>query len=50
MCFGKGDLEGILADYSPDAVLFMPAGVITGVDAIKPVFQHILSEFAKPGT
>ena len=49
-CFGGGDLEGILVDYSPDAVLFMPAGVITGVDAIKPVFQHILSEFAKPGT
>src|ERR1017187_497164 len=22
-CFGEGDLEGVLADYSPDAVLFM---------------------------
>ena len=49
-CFGEGDLEGLLAGYSPDAVLFMPTGLIKGVDAITPVFQHILSEFAKPGT
>jgi ketosteroid isomerase-like protein len=49
-CFGEGDLEGILVDYSPDAVLFMPTGLIKGVDAIKLVFQHILSEFTKPGT
>jgi ketosteroid isomerase-like protein len=49
-CFGEGDLEGVLADYSADAVLFLPTGPIKGADAIKPVFQHILSEFAKPGT
>jgi hypothetical protein len=47
-CFGEGDLEGILADYSPDAVLFMPAGLIKGVDAITPVFQHILSSLQSP--
>jgi ketosteroid isomerase-like protein len=49
-CFGEGDLEGILADYAPAAVLFMPTGLIEGVDAITPVFQHIVSEFTKPGT
>jgi ketosteroid isomerase-like protein len=49
-CFGEGDLEGVLADYSPDAVLFMPTGLIKGVEAIRPVFRHILSEFTKPGT
>jgi ketosteroid isomerase-like protein len=49
-CFGEGDLEGVLADYSPDAVLFMPTGVIKGVDAITLVFQQILLEFGKPGT
>ena len=48
-CFGEGNLEGILADYSSDAVLFMPAGPLKGPDAIKPVFQAIFSEFAKPG-
>jgi ketosteroid isomerase-like protein len=49
-CFGEGDLEGVLADYLPDAVLFMPTGPIKGMDAITLVFQHILSEFTKPGT
>ena len=48
-CFGEGNLEGILADYSSDAVLFMPTGPLKGPDAMKPVFQTIFSEFAKPG-
>jgi ketosteroid isomerase-like protein len=48
-CFGEGNLEGILADYSSDAVLFMPAGPLKGPDAMKPVFQTFFSEFAKPG-
>ncbi|MGA9039117.1 MAG: nuclear transport factor 2 family protein [Terriglobales bacterium] len=49
-CFGQGNLEGILEDYSPDAVLFMPTGLLKGLQAIKPVFQAIFSEFGKPGT
>src|SRR5438105_4293306 len=48
-CFAERNLEGILADYSSDAVLFMPAGALKGRDAIMPVFQAIFSEFAKPG-
>ena len=48
-CFGEGNLEGILADYSSDAVLFTPTGPLKGPDAIKPVFQTMFSEFAKPG-
>ena len=48
-CFGEGNLEGILADYSSDAVVFMPTGPLKGPDAMKPVFQTIFSEFAKPG-
>ena len=49
-CFGTGDLEGLLTDYAPEAVLFMPAGLFKGEDAITPVFQQIVSEFTKPGT
>jgi ketosteroid isomerase-like protein len=49
-CFGQGNLEGILEDYSPDAVLFMPTGPLKGLQGIKPVFQAIFSEFGKPGT
>lgn len=48
-CFGKGDIEGTLADYSADAVLFLPTGPLKGHDAMKPVFQAIFAEFAKPG-
>lgn len=48
--FAKYDLEGVLADYSPDAVLFAPAGPLRGPEAIKPLFQALVSEFAKPGS
>jgi len=48
-CFGKGDLNGILSDYGPDAVLFTPDGPLRGIDAIRPLFQAMISEFEKPG-
>ena len=49
-CFGASDLDGILADYAPDAVLFTPHGVLKGTDAIKPLFKVMFAEFGKPGT
>lgn len=48
--FAEYDLEGVLADYSSDAVLFVAAGPLKGPDAIKPLFQSLVSEFAKPGS
>lgn len=48
-CFGECNLEGILLDYSEDAVLFMPTGSFKGTDAIKSVLKAVLSEFGKPG-
>src|SRR5438132_14430833 len=48
-CFGEGDLEGILSDYTPGAVLFTPDGPLKGADAIRPFFQTMLEEFGKPG-
>lgn len=48
--FGAGDIEGILADYAPGAVLFTPDGPLKGADAIRPFFQAMVAEFAKPGT
>jgi ketosteroid isomerase-like protein len=48
-CFGERNLEGILSDYAPDAVLFTPEGPLRGVDAIRPLFQAMLAEFGKPG-
>ena len=48
--FFKYDLDGILADYSSDAILFTPAGPLKGPAAIKPLFQTLVSEFEKPGS
>ena len=48
-CFGEGDLEGILSDYAPDAVLFTSDGPLRGTEAIKPLFQAMVAEFGKPG-
>jgi ketosteroid isomerase-like protein len=48
-CFGQGDLEGILSDYAPDAVLFTPEGPLRGRAAIGALFTTMLTEFGKPG-
>ena len=48
-CFGEGDLNGILSDYAPGAVLFTPDGPLKGADAIRPLFQAMIAEFGKPG-
>jgi ketosteroid isomerase-like protein len=48
-CFDAGDLEGILADFAPGAVLFTPDGPLKGVDEIRPLFRAMLADFAKPG-
>lgn len=47
--FGAGDLNGVLSDYAPDAVLFTQGGPLRGTDAIRPLFQALLAEFGKPG-
>jgi ketosteroid isomerase-like protein len=48
-CFGRRDLDGILADYSSAAVMFTPDGPLKGPAAIRPLFQVIFAEFGKPG-
>ena len=48
-CFGEGDLEGILSDYAPGAILFTPDGPLTGREQIGSLFTAMLAEFAKPG-
>ena len=47
--FGKGDLEGIMADYTPSSRVFTPTGLLRGTPAIREMFVAMLSEFAKPG-
>ena len=48
-CFGKGDLDGIMADYTAASRLFTPNGVLRGASAIRGLFVTLLSEFSKPG-
>src|SRR5262245_59281393 len=48
-CFSEGDLNGILSDYAPGAVLFTSDGPLRGADAIRPLFQAMIAEFGKPG-
>jgi ketosteroid isomerase-like protein len=47
--FDEGDLNGVIADYAPDAIFFTADGLLRGVDAIRPLFQAMIAEFAKPG-
>jgi ketosteroid isomerase-like protein len=47
--FDALDLNGVLSDYAPDAVFITPNGPLRGPDAIKPLFQSMIAEFAKPG-
>ena len=48
-CFDEGDLNGILSDYAPGAVMFTPDGPLRGADAMRPLFQALIAEFKKPG-
>ena len=47
--FGERDLKGVLSDYAPGAIFLTPQGPLRGPDAIRPLFQAMISEFAKPG-
>lgn len=47
--FSEGNLEDILSDYDPVAVLFTPRGPLNGHEAIKQLFEAFFSEFEKPG-
>jgi hypothetical protein len=47
--FGSGDMEAILSDYTADSVLMTPGGTLRGQDELRPLFQTLFTEFAKPG-
>ena len=49
-CFFEGDLEGLVSDYSADAVLFTPTGPLKGHDSIREFFRALINEFGQPGT
>jgi hypothetical protein len=50
LTFSDGDLEALVSDYSPDAVLFTPNGPLKGHDPIREFFRALIKEFGQPGT
>ena len=48
--FNERDLKGVLSDYARASFFFTQNGPLKGVDAIRPLFQALITEFAKPGS
>jgi len=44
---GAEDLDGIVADYSDDAIFMAPAGVLKGKEGIRQAFTQLLSDVPK---
>ncbi len=49
-CFFEGNLDGLVSDYSADAVLFTPNGPLKDHDPIREFFRTLITEFGQPGT
>ena len=47
--FAAGDLDGLMADYTDESVLFTPSGPLHGRQAIRGLMTGLFAEFAKPG-
>ena len=45
----EGNIRSVLDDFSPDAILLTPTGVLKGRGEIKELFQNLLAEFGKNG-
>ena len=49
-CFSKGDIEGLLSDYTEGSVFETPTGQITGLKTLRKVFTSLVREFSKEGS
>lgn len=47
--FSRGDVPALLAQYSEDAVVITPSGVLRGRDQIRGMIEGIVSEFGQAG-
>jgi hypothetical protein len=45
--FFKRDLEGVLADYAPNAVMLTQSGTLVGIEGIGPMFRALFEEFGR---
>lgn len=46
--FGAGDVDAIMSDYAPDAVVINQDTIMIGHDEIRPLFDAFVAEFGKP--
>lgn len=47
--FGGQDLEGVMSDYAPDAVMFFAGGQARGTAQLREAFTGMFAEWGKPG-
>lgn len=47
---GEGDIDGILSDYTEDAILITPDGTLRGHDEIRPLFEKFVSDILPVGS
>ena len=47
--FREGNIDGVLDDFSPNAILLTSTGPLRGRSEIQGFFQNLLAEFGKPG-
>ncbi|MGE5610026.1 MAG: nuclear transport factor 2 family protein [Bacillota bacterium] len=48
--FDSGNVETILSDYAPDALLLTPTGTLHGHAQIRPVLQSLLKDIFQSAT
>jgi len=46
----QSDINEVMSDYAPGAVLFTKDEMLKGSEAIRDLFETFIAEFAKPGT
>jgi ketosteroid isomerase-like protein len=49
-CFGAGDLEELLKDYTDETVFLSPDGRLTGLEQLREAYQGFFAGLFKPGT
>jgi ketosteroid isomerase-like protein len=47
---GEGNVDEVMSDYSEDAMLITPDGVLQGHDKIRPLFESFATEILPPGS
>jgi ketosteroid isomerase-like protein len=48
--FDSGNVETLLSDYAPDAILLTPTGALHGHTQIRPVLQSLLDDIFQSAT